>query len=164
MRVILDDGGTLGVISTQEAIKEAENRDLDLVEISPNARPPVAKITDFGKYQYLEKKKEKEARAKQHSVETKNLQIKIGTGENDLKRKAQMASEFLKEGHRVKIELFLRGRAKYLDKGFHKERLERILSLLDEEYKIADGPKAGPKGLMLIIERANKKALETKNE
>lgn len=156
VRVVLDDGGSLGVISIGEALREAVSRGLDLVEISPNAVPPVAKITDFGKYQYIENKREKEAKSKQHSVETKNLQVKIATGDHDLKRKAEMASKFLSEGHRVKIELFLKGRAKYLNKDFHKERLNRILAQVKEEHKIADGPKESPKGMMIIIERAKK--------
>jgi len=157
VRVILDDGDNLGVLSVKDAIGEAEKRGLDLIEISPKARPPVAKITDLGKYQYLEKKKAKEAKSKAHMTETKSVQVKIGTGDHDLELKAKRASKFLSEGHRVKVELFLRGRSKYLGKDFHKERLERILKLITEEYKIADGPKNGPKGLMVIIERAKKK-------
>ena len=153
LRVILDDGTNLGVVPTREALAKAEEMNLDLIEISPTAKPPVAKIADLGKYQYEEKKKAKEAKQKAHSVETKNLQIKIGTGDHDLELKAKNASKFLKEGHRVKIELYLRGRAKYMDPKFHKERLDRILNLITEEFQIADPPKKSPKGLALIVER-----------
>ncbi|MBI1999568.1 MAG: translation initiation factor IF-3 [Parcubacteria group bacterium] len=154
LRVVTDAGENLGVVSLADALREAETRGLDLIEISPNATPPVAKIMDYGKFQYLEKKKQKQVRGQ--PTETKTIQVKIGTGEHDLGLKARRASEFLREGHRVKIDLFLAGRAKYLEKGFLRERLERILHLITEEYKIADGPKAGPKGPTIIIERVKK--------
>jgi len=107
---------------------------------------------DYGKFQYLEKKKKKQTRAP--STETKSLQVRIGTGERDLEIKAQKASQFLNEGHRVKMDLFLPGRAKYLEKDFLHERLQRVLRLISEEYKIADGPKKSPKGLTVVIERS----------
>lgn len=118
--------------------------------------PPVAKVMDFGKYQYLEAKKVKKAKATAHTSELKTLQVKIATGPHDLELKAKQASKFLKEGHRVKIDLFLSGRAKYLNKDFLKERLERVLHLITEEYKVVNDIKQGPKGLTIIIERAHK--------
>lgn len=142
--------GNLGVMTREDALKKAEERGLDLIEISPNATPPIAKIMDFGKYQYEQKKKNK---TKGHFTETKILQVKIGTGEHDLALKAKQASNFLKEGHRVKIDLFLAGRAKYMEKTFLSERLERVLHLITVEYKVADGPKKSPKGLSVVIEK-----------
>lgn len=154
-------------MTKDEAMKLAEERNVDLIEISPAATPPVAKIMDFGKWQYLENRKDKLAKAKSHIVETKALQIKIGTGEHDLTLKAKKAGEFLSEGHRVKIELFLPGRSKYLEKNFLDERLERILRLIPVDYKIAEEPKKGPKGLYLVIEKSAgkpKDVTETSNE
>lgn len=151
LRVIDEDDGNLGVISFEEALAIAQAKKKDLIEISPKAKPPVAKIADFGKFQYEQKKKLK--KTKRQTTETKTLQVKIGTGEHDLSLKAQKASKFLKDGHRVKIDLFLRGRAKYLEKNFLEERLNRILRLITEEYKIADSPKKSPKGLTMIIEK-----------
>ncbi len=148
-------------------MKLAEERAVDLIEISPAATPPVAKIMDFGKWQYLENRKDKLAKAKSHIVETKALQIKIGTGEHDLTLKAKKAGEFLSEGHRVKIELFLPGRSKYLEKNFLDERLERILRLIPVDYKVAEEPKKGPKGLYLVIEKSAgkpKEVTDTPNE
>jgi translation initiation factor IF-3 len=156
LRVIDDAEGNLGVMSREEALAKAEERGLDLIEISPTAQPPVAKIMDFGKYQYLENKKNKDTK-KAKGGETKSLQVKIGTGTHDLELKAKQASKFLAEGNRVKINLFLPGRAKYLDQNFLKERLERLLQLLTEEYKIADPARRGPKGLAVIIERSSAK-------
>lgn len=156
LRVISESEGNLGVISREEALKKAAAAELDLIEISPKAEPPVAKIMDYGKYRYEEKKKARDARAKAHTTETKNIQVKIGTGEHDLEMKARKASKWLSEGHRIKLELYLRGRSKYLEKGFLEERLERFLKLITEEYKVADEAKKSPKGIAMIIERAKK--------
>lgn len=131
----------------------ADRDGLDLIEISPNAKPPIAKIMDFGKYQYAENKKQKKAKAGAKSTETKSIQIKIGTGDNDLSLKAKKASEWLKEGHRIKVELFLQGRAKYMADPFLRERLDRVLHLITENYKIAEEYKKGPKGPTITIER-----------
>jgi translation initiation factor IF-3 len=157
LRVIDEDEGNLGLMSLGEALARAEEAGQDLIEISPMAVPPVAKIMDYGKFQYLQNKKEKLAKTKSHSTETKSLQIKIGTGGRDLELKAGRASEFLKEGHRVKIDLFLPGRSKYLDKNFLAERLQRILLLISEEYRVAEEPKKSPKGMTVIIERQTSK-------
>lgn len=153
LRVITAEGENLGVITLEQALHEAENRGLDLIEISPNATPPVAKIMDYGKFQYDEKKKQRVTKAKTHTSEVKNIQVKIGTGEHDLELKAKKASEWLQEGHRVKIDLFLIGRSKYMDVNFLKERMERILRLVTVEYKIASAPEKSPKGLTAIIEK-----------
>lgn len=150
----MEDGENLGVLSLDEALRKAKEAELDLIEISPNAKPPVAKIMDYGKYRYEQKKKDRETRAKAHTTETKNVQVKIGTGEHDLGLKAKRTSDWLAEGHRVKVELYLRGRAKYMDKDFLHERLERFLKLISSEYKIAEKPQKSPKGLAMVIERA----------
>jgi len=157
MRVLGEDGTNFGVLSREQALHKAEEFGLDLVEISPTANPPVAKIIDFGRWQYQESKKQKEAKAKIHVQETKNIQVKIGTGEHDLELKAKMAGRFLEEGQRVKIDLYLRGRAKYMEKGFLRERLDRILRFIPVEYKVMDDFKPGPKGFSITIERVQKK-------
>ncbi len=154
VRVIGPKGENFGVLSLEDALKKASEFSLDLIEISPNAIPPVAKITDLGKYMYAEAKKEKVAKSKSHSVEIKNVQVKLGTGTHDLDLKAKKASEWLAEGNRVQISLFLPGRAKYLDEKFLKERIERLLKLVSVPYKVADAPKKSPKGMTAIIEHA----------
>jgi translation initiation factor IF-3 len=145
LRVIGDDGTNYGVISREEAMRLAADASLDLIEISPTAIPPVAKIMDFGKYQYDDNKKAKIAKAKAHVIEVKNVQVKVGTGDHDLALKAKRASEWLAEGHRVKIDLFLPGRTKYMEFNFLKERLDRVLKLITVDYNIADAPKKSPK-------------------
>jgi len=157
LRVIDSDGTALGVVSIEDALKKSLAQGLDLIEVSPHANPPVAKIMDHGKFQYEQNKKQKDAKAKAHVTETKTLQIKIATGEHDLALKAKNASKWLKEGHRIKLDLFLAGRAKYMKEDFLKERLNRILVLITEDYKIADGPKRSPKGLSVVLERAGRK-------
>ncbi len=156
LRVIGADGKNIGVISLQEAMNAAKAASLDLIEVSPNATPPVAKIMDYGKFQYLEQKKDREIRAKSHVTETKAVQVEVGTGENDLMRKARQAAGWLKEGHRVRVELFLKGRYKYMDPAFLKERLKRFVLLVPEEYKVAEDIQKGPKGFTMIIERIGK--------
>lgn len=156
LRVIGDNAENYGLLSLSDALKKAEELGLDLIEISPNAVPPVAKITDYGKFQYEANKKQKLAKTRAHTVETKNVQVKVGTGEHDLDLKAKKVSEWLREGHRVKIDLFLPGRTKYMDFNFLKERLGRVLKLISEEYKVADEAKKSLKGITTVIERAPK--------
>ena len=154
LRVIDEQNQNLGLLSLSDALKLSLERGLDLIEISPNANPPVAKIMDYGKFQYEQNKKQKKAKAGAKQAETKSIQVKVGTGEHDLTLKAKKASEWLKEGHRIKIELFLAGRSKYMDEKFLKERLDRMLNLVSENYKVSEACKRGPKGLLITIEKA----------
>ena len=153
VRVISNEGVNLGVMSFKDAFALANKDGFDLIEITPNANPPIVKIANFGKYQYEQNKKLKKAKAGAKTTETKAVQIKIGTGENDLALKARKASEWLKEGHRIKIELFLSGRSKYMADAFLRERLDRILHLITENYKIAEDYRKGPKGPTITIEK-----------
>ena len=97
LRVVGEEGENFGVMTLQNAIQKAEGLGLDLIEISPNAKPPIAKIMDYGRYQYAENKKQKAAKAKSHTTEIKSVQVKVGTGEHDLALKAKKASEWLKD-------------------------------------------------------------------
>ncbi len=153
LRVLDNENKNLGLLSIKDALEMAQSRGMDLIEISPNSNPPIAKIMDFGKYQYEANKKLKKVKAGANRTETKSIQIKIGTGDHDLELKAKTASKWLKEGHRIKVELFLAGRAKYMDEKFLKERLDRVLHLVTEDYKVSDSYKRGPKGLTLTIEK-----------
>ena len=153
LRVIDAEGNNYGVMSLHDALLKAEELGQDLIEISPNALPPVAKIMDYGKFQYLENKKAKVAKTRAHIIEVKTLQVRIGTGDHDLELKAKKASEWLKEGHRIQINLFLPGRSKYLNESFLKERLSKILSLITEEHRVAEEPKKSPKGMTVLIEK-----------
>ena len=153
LRVIGPKGENFGVLPLSEALRKAEEVGLDLIEISPSASPPVAKIMEYGKFQYSENKKQKAARAKVHTVEVKTIQVKIGTSEHALSLKAKKVGKWLSESNRVKVDLYLSGRAKYMPFNFLKERLERILKLIPAEYRVADPIKKGLKGLTTIIEK-----------
>ena len=131
----------------------ASKEGFDLIEISPNTNPPIVKIADYGKYKYEQNKKLKKAKANAKTTETKSIQIKIGTGDNDLAMKARKASEWLKEGHRIKVELFVSGRSKFMAENFLRERLDRVLHLITENYKVAEDYRKGPKGPTITIER-----------
>ena len=153
LRVITEDGQNFGVLTFKEAIDKARELRMDLIEISPSAVPPVAKIMDYGKFQYAENKKLKVTKTKTKTVEVKNIQVKVGTGEHDLELIAKKGSEWFSEGHRIKIDLFLPGRSKYMELNFLKERMERVLKLITVEYKVAGQAVKSPKGLSLIIEK-----------
>lgn len=151
------EGANLGVITFKEALKAAEDAGLDLIEISPNAKPPVAKVMDYGKFQYEQKKKDRAAKANSKTTETKSVQVKMGTGENDKMLKAKRAAEWLSEGHRVKVELFLKGRYKYMDQAFLKGKLDEFLKVIPHAFKIADPIRKVPKGFATVIERDTSK-------
>lgn len=160
LRVVNEEGGNLGMLTTEDALRLAQEKGLDLIEISPNATPPIAKIMDYGRFRYVLQKKERSARAKAHVTETKTLQIKIGTSERDLDLKAKKSSEWLREGHRIKFNLFLPGRTKYMEQKFLVERMDRILRLISEEYKVSEPPQKSLKGMTIVIERAGAKKKE----
>lgn len=159
VRVLGPEGENFGILPSRDALAKAQELGLDLIEISPNAQPPVCKITDYGKFKYEQKKKDKEVKSKARVTETKEAQVKIGTSQNDMNIKASKIASWLREGHRVKIDLFLWGRYKYMEFEFLKERLERFLAIIPEGYKIAEEIKKSPKGLSVSLERdASKKA------
>jgi len=157
VRVLDAEGNNLGMMATKDALKQAQSLNLDLVEVSNKSKPSLVKIIDYGKFLYDKKKKDKEIKAKTVTTEIKTVQVKPGTGEGDLILKAKNISKWLNDGDKVKLDLFLRGRAKYMDNGFLEERLERVLLLVTANYKISDGPKKSPKGLSLILELDKRK-------
>ncbi|OGG61762.1 translation initiation factor IF-3 [Candidatus Kaiserbacteria bacterium RIFCSPLOWO2_02_FULL_54_13] len=153
LRVISADGSNLGVLSLEAAFAAAKTAGLDLIEISPSAVPPIAKIIDYGKFEYERSKKEKAVKAKVKVSETKEVQIKVGTGDHDMDLKAKKAAEWLTEGHRVRAELFLKGRYKGMSEEFLKERLEKFLVRIPYAYKVAEPIARSPKGFAGVIER-----------
>ena len=110
VRVIGEEGDQLGIMSSKEALKLAEEAGLDLVKIAPTAKPPVCKIVDYGKYRYELSRKEKEAKKKQRIIEVKEIRLSPNIDTNDLNTKINAAKKFLSKGDRVKITLRFRGR------------------------------------------------------
>lgn len=120
--MIGDDGEQLGVMSSAEALAKAEQDGLDLVELAPNANPPVCKIMDYGKYKYEIAKKEKENRKKQHVIVTKEVRFRPKTDDHDFDFKVRHARKFLEAGNRVKATVMFRGR-----ENAHREYGQRVL-------------------------------------
>lgn len=109
-RVIDENGQNLGIMPLKEALALAEEKGLDLIEIAPNANPPVCKIADYGKFKYEIKKKAKEAKKKQKTIEVKELKMRVGIEEHDYQVKLKQLREFLEEGNKVKLRIIFRGR------------------------------------------------------
>ncbi|QKG28417.1 translation initiation factor IF-3 [Campylobacter sp. RM16187] len=110
VRCVGDDGTSYGVISRDEALKIAEKKGLDLVLIAPDAKPPVCKIMDYGKFRYQQEKKQKEAKKKQKVIDVKEIKLSVKIAQNDINYKVKHALEFLEEGKHVKFRVFLKGR------------------------------------------------------
>ena len=110
LRVISDDGEQFGIISLDEALKIADERGVDLVLVSPDAKPPVAKVMDYGKHKYQLEKKKKEAKKNQKKIDVKEVKFSCKIAENDIAYKVKHAREFLEKGKHVKLRVFLRGR------------------------------------------------------
>ena len=110
VRLIGEDGAQLGIMSSREALKIAEEAGLDLVKIAPTAKPPVCKIVDYGKYRYELARKEKEAKKKQRTIEIKEIRMSPNIDTNDLNTKVSAARKFLTKGNKVKVTLRFRGR------------------------------------------------------
>jgi len=104
------DGNQFGIVSVEEALEEASEANLDLVEISPNAKPPVCKILDYGKYKYEEQKREQQSKKKQHVVKIKEIRLRPRIDQHDLETKVNMGRKFLKDGCKLKVTLMFRGR------------------------------------------------------
>lgn len=130
VRVILIDGSSPGVMSTKDALKMAQEQNLDLVEINPKAQPPVCKIIDYGKYKYDEKKKMAEAKRNQKIQELKELTFRPSTDENDLSHKLEQAKSFLNDGNKVKFTVRFRGR-EMAHPEIGKEKIEWLISQLN---------------------------------
>jgi translation initiation factor IF-3 len=134
VRVIDSEGKQLGIMSPADGIRIAQEQGLDLIEIAPEAKPPVAKILDFGKFKYLEKKKEAQARKKQTTITVKEIKFSPTTETHDVEFKLKHIMRFLEEGNRVKLTVFFRGRQMaFKEKGF--ELLNRVMGRLENIAK-----------------------------
>lgn len=139
-------------METNQAIGIAKEQNLDLIEIAPTAKPPVCRIMDYGKFLYHKAKQERIQKAKQKKIELKSVRISVRTGEHDLSFKAEKIKEFLEEGHKVKVDMVLRGREKaHFD--FAEEKLRTFLNNL-EGIKFEQPLKRSPQGLVIIISKS----------
>ncbi len=151
LRVIDNDGKNLGVLPLKDALKLASpDSGLDLIEVGPTAKPPVARIMDYDKYRYDLEKQEKKERKALKGGELKQIQISAREAQNDLQRKAGLVVKFFEEGHNVEVALWLRGREKY-NKPWARQKMDEFLKLIPIEYKLFQEPKFGGRGMTAQI-------------
>ena len=150
VRVIDEQGQNLGEMNTDEAIRLAREKRLDLIEVSPDATPPVCRIVDIGKWKYEQAKKARAQRAHQKQVELKGIRITMRASLHDLGTRARQAEKFLNGGDKVRVEMLLRGRER-ANQDFARQRFTEFTSLLAIPYKIEQDIKREPRGLSLII-------------
>ncbi len=150
VRVILPDGTQLGIVPTEEALQKAFSMNLDLVEVAPEARPPVCRIMDYGKFRYEQSKKAREAKKKQTVIELKEIKLRPKTEEHDFLFKTRHAERFLKEGNKAKITMMFRGREMVrMDRG--KALLTRFVEALKDVAVVEQAPKVEGRNMTLIL-------------
>jgi len=155
VRLIDEQGQQLGIMSRDRALQIARERELDLVEVSPDSRPPVCRIINYDKYRYQLEKKEKQQRKTSKKTELKEVRLGVRTGEHDLDFKRKKALAFLKEGRKVKIELVMRGRER-AHRDLAREVLNAFLAKIQDESQVkVDQPIMGsPRGFNCVISQA----------
>lgn len=150
LRVIDEDGTMLGIMSLEDAVNLSNEKKLDLVSISPNAKPPVCKILDYGKYRYEIQKKEKEARKKQKTTQIKEIRLSTFIEEHDIMVKANTAKKFLSEEDKVKVTLRFRGREKdYASKGL--EVMKKFAEITSDTSIMEKSPAFEGRSLIMIL-------------
>jgi translation initiation factor IF-3 len=147
LRIVSENGENLGIKSKEEALSLAREKNLDLIEIAPQAKPPVAKIYSFDKYRYEKKKESQKEKKKTKQKEMKRVQITPRSAKNDLEMKAKKAEGFLKDNHRVEVFIFLKGREK-ANKDFARQKLEDFLEMIEVEYKQTMQPRYTGRGFI----------------
>lgn len=150
VQAIDENGKNLGILDTNKAIILAKERGLDLVEVSSKTQPPICRIIEYGKYQYMQEKKAKKQKAQQRKFEMKEIRIGFTTSVHDLEVKVRKVEEFLKEGHKVKVDIRLRGREK-AHGDLAKEKLMAFISMIKFEFRQEEDIRRNPWGLSTII-------------
>ena len=152
VRVIGENGEQLGIMSAREAQKLADEAELDLIKIAPKAQPPVCRIMDYGKFKYEQQKREKEAKKKQHVVETKEIRLSPNVEMNDLKTKANNARKFIEKGDKVKITLRFRGREMaHINSSAHV--LDDFAVMLEDIAQVSKAAKLEGRNMTMFLEK-----------
>mgnify|MGYP001201613273 FL=1 len=150
VRVISSTGAQLGIISIREALNHAEDEGYDLVEVSPDAKPPVCKIIDYGKLKYREQKSKKEAKKKQKTIEVKEIKMRPGIDTHDYQVKVKALNKFISEGNKVKVSMRFRGREmEHQNLGLNL--LKKLTEEVSEYAKVEVPPKSEGKQIMIIL-------------
>jgi translation initiation factor IF-3 len=155
VRVVAPDGSQIGVKKLNEALWLAEQLDLDLVEVAPNAKPPVCRLMDYGKYKYELSVKQREARKKQTRTTIKELRMKVRIGDHDFDITKRKAKDFLAEGDKVKVTIRFRGREQERP-GFGKDLLDRLAEELGEVSVVEQVPKIEGRSMTMVLAPAKK--------
>ena len=150
VRVISSTGAQLGIISIREALNYAEDEGYDLVEVSPDAKPPVCKIIDYGKLKYKEQKSKKEAKKKQKTIEVKEIKIRPGIDKHDYEVKIKALSKFIGGGNKVKVSMRFRGR-EMEHQNIGMDLLKRLTEQVSEYAKVEVPPKSEGKQIMMVL-------------
>lgn len=159
VRLIGKDGGQVGIVDIYRALMLAEQAGLDLVEISPNATPPVCKIIDYGKFCYQMTKKERENKKSQHQTKLKEIKVKPNIDEHDLLVKIKHAQEFIKKGNKVRITCTFRGR-EMMRPELGQRVIDRIIEWLVDVAQVESSPKFMGRNLSLVVAPIGKKRKE----
>ena len=139
MRVIDDEGKMLGILKLHDALALAQEKGVDLVEVSPNANPPVVKLLDYDKYRYQQEKAAQEAKKKIKKVTVKGIRLSVRIGQNDLNFKAKQANEFISEGNKVKLDVQMRGREQ-AHPNLAFDLVKKFQELITVPYSLESGP------------------------
>jgi translation initiation factor IF-3 len=150
VRLVNEDGSMVGITPTREALRLAEEAGLDLVEISPNADPPVCKILDFGKWKYQEEKKKNAARKKQKVIEVKEIKLRPGIDDHDFRIKMRSMTRFLAEGDKVKVTLRFRGR-EMVHQELGAKVLDRVKEEMDAKAKVEQFPRLEGRQMVMVL-------------
>ena len=150
VRLVSESGEQLGIMSSREALKLAREADLDLVKIAPNAKPPVCKISDYGKYRYELARKEKEAKKKQKTMEVKEVRLSPNIDTNDLNTKANQARKFITKGDKVKVTLRFRGR-EMAHVNYSKQILDSFYEKLEDIAVIDKNAKMEGRSMVMFL-------------
>lgn len=148
--MIADNGDQLGVLSIEEALALAEERDLDLVEVAPMARPPVVKIMDYGKFKFEEAKAARAAKKKQHVIQIKEVKYRPGIDDHDYDFKTKHAREFLSDGNKVKVTMMFRGR-QMARPDMGRAVLDRVAADLADVAKIEFDAKLEGRNMIMVL-------------
>ncbi len=155
VRVIAQDGEQLGIVPIEEALGIAKEADLDLVEVSPNAEPPVCRVMDYGKYKYEQNKKAQQAKKKQTLVVLKEVKMRAKTEEHDLQFKLRNIRKFLEQGNKVKVTIRFRGR-EIIHPELGKKRMDRIAEELKDIGGVEQAPKLEGRSMIMILSPSSK--------
>lgn len=156
VRLTGPDGVQIGIVKTFQALAMAEEADMDLVEVAPNARPPVCRIMDYGKFRYQEQKKAQEAKAKQKVIQVKEVKFRPATDENDYQTKLRQMTKFIGEGNKVKVTLRYRGR-EMAHQEFGTNVLNRVKEDLADIVQVEAFPKLEGRQMIMVLAPKRKK-------